>query len=866
MRLFSPNQVGNSHFSRPWLKEWAPVALIVVLAGSIPAPAATRNSVSVSLSAKPDTVLFGGAVALAATVSGTSSTGVSWYVNGILQGSSSVGTISGQGDTATYHVPSTAGTYTVMAVSNYNTGSSASATITVINPAVYNAVAVTITPATASVAPGGSVNITGAVSGASSNPGLSWSVNGIWAGNSSVGTVPGSGNTVTYQAPTTPGTYTVTATSDYNSSKSASATVTVAGTPTVGVTVNPAAASVSTGGTASFTAAVSGSSNTAVTWSVDGVAGGSSTVGTVSGTGASATYTAPASAGSHTLKATSSADSTKSASAAIGVLATPVTVSTSPASATLNPGGTVAISATVGGTGNTAVTWTVDGLAGGSSTVGTITGSGATVTYTAPGATGSHTVTATSAANGASSASTAVTVQASSGSTVVALANSTTYAGINGTVNGSGTVLMTATVAGLANTTVTWTVDGVAKGNSTVGTVNSGVAMGSANNWGNTALYVAPATPGTHSITATASDGTQSAPLLITVGTPYVVANATIHTVPAPTGEASTDTSNIQSAMGAGGIVQFQAGTYNVACGSGEYVFEVPSNVTFQFPAGCAIHASKAPSGGGIFLVNGASNVNFIGAGPTSIIDGGYPSNVGNAADIMIWSGSNITIAGLTLENAPLDGITVEGCYATTNAKSILVYGCTINSNGRNGMSPCGVDDLIVRDSTLSHNLHNPAAGIDFECNSNQRATYCFVFNDVMNSNSDGTYGGLIQSGPDNSGSTGIMSDMVFAFLTGSANCGFGIEAQNCSAVQILNNTISGTTNGEYGGVGIDIVGSRSSTNLLILGNTITGCAGNAIQVEPSGATGDYVEYNTYTGCGSGIVASSGVTVANNAQ
>ena len=632
------------------------------------------------------------------------------------------------------------------------------------------------------------------------------------------------------------------------------------------VSLSPGSASLNTGGTASFTATVSGSTNTAVTWTVDGVAGGNGTVGTVTGTGASVTYTAPAAAGSHTLVATSAADSTKSASAAISVLAAAVTVSTSPASATLNPGGTVTISATVGGTSNTAVTWTVDGVAGGSSTVGTITGSGNTVTYTAPGATGSHTVTATSAASGTSSASTAVSVQTSSGNTVVALTNSTTYAGINGTVNAGGTVLITATVTGLANTAVTWTVDGVAKGNSTVGTVNSGVAMGSANNWGNTALYTSPATPGAHSITATASDGTQSAPLSITVGTPYVVANATVHNVPAPTGVASTDTSNIQSAMGAGGIVQFQAGTYNVACGSGEYVFEVPSNVTFQFPAGCAIHASKAPSGGGIFLVNGASNVNFIGAGPTSIIDGGYPSNGGNAADIMIWSGSNITIAGLTLENAPLDGITIEGTYATTNAKSILVYGCTINSNGRNGMSPCGVDDLIVRDSTLSHNLHNPAAGIDFECNSNQRATYCFVFNDVMNNNSDGTYGGLIQSGPDNSGSTGTMSNMVYAFLTGSANCGFGIEAQNCSDVQILNNTISGTTNGEYGGTGIDICGSRSSTNLLILGNTITGCAGDAIKAEPSGATGDYVEYNTYSSNGGGIAASSGVTVANNAQ
>ena len=56
----------------------------------------------------------------------------------------------------------------------------------------------------------------------------------------------------------------------------------------------------------------------------------------------------------------------------------------------------------MGGTSNTAVTWTVDGVAGGNATVGTITGSGDTVTYTAPSGTGSHTVMAASAANPAS--------------------------------------------------------------------------------------------------------------------------------------------------------------------------------------------------------------------------------------------------------------------------------------------------------------------------------------------------------------------------------------------------------------------------------------------------------------------------------
>jgi hypothetical protein len=56
------------------------------------------------------------------------------------------------------------------------------------------------------------------------------------------------------------------------------------------VHVSPSAAIVATSTTQQFTATVTGVSNTAVNWSVNGVAGGNGTVGTVSGTGL---YTAP---------------------------------------------------------------------------------------------------------------------------------------------------------------------------------------------------------------------------------------------------------------------------------------------------------------------------------------------------------------------------------------------------------------------------------------------------------------------------------------------------------------------------------------------------------------------------------------------
>src|SRR5262249_19532829 len=67
------------------------------------------------------------------------------------------------------------------------------------------------------------------------------------------------------------------------------------------VTVSPVQASATPGQTEQFTASISGVVSTAVTWAVDGVTGGNSTVGTISSGGL---YTAPSAAGRHTVKAT----------------------------------------------------------------------------------------------------------------------------------------------------------------------------------------------------------------------------------------------------------------------------------------------------------------------------------------------------------------------------------------------------------------------------------------------------------------------------------------------------------------------------------------------------------------------------------
>ena len=85
--------------------------------------------------------------------------------------------------------------------------------------------------------------------------------------------------------------------------------------PAVSITLSPATASVAVGQSQQFAASVANTTNTAVTWSVDGIAGGNSTVGTVSSSGL---YQSTG-AGVHQITATSQEDPTKSAQGSLTV-------------------------------------------------------------------------------------------------------------------------------------------------------------------------------------------------------------------------------------------------------------------------------------------------------------------------------------------------------------------------------------------------------------------------------------------------------------------------------------------------------------------------------------------------------------------
>jgi CSLREA domain-containing protein len=220
-----------------------------------------------------------------ANVTNTTNTAVTWTASG--------GTIVGSGLNATYTAPLNGGPFTITASSAADPTKSASASVTV------TPVSIALSPTTASVGAGGTQQFTATVAN-SANSAVTWTTSG--------GTVSGTGSTVTWTAPPTGGSYTVTATSAADPSRTAVSTVTVS---PVAIAVTPTTQVLYRGEPISITAAVSGTTQTGVTWTAS--------CGVISGTGVSVTYTAAQAPGACTVTARSALDATKAAAANITV-------------------------------------------------------------------------------------------------------------------------------------------------------------------------------------------------------------------------------------------------------------------------------------------------------------------------------------------------------------------------------------------------------------------------------------------------------------------------------------------------------------------------------------------------------------------
>lgn len=340
----------------------------------------TSTTPTIALNQTSVNVTVGATTQFTATVQNISNTTVTWSVDGVAGGNSTVGTITSSG---MYTAPATAGSHTITAAIFADSSITAQATI---------AVGMTsVTPSSVLLGPSTTQQFSASIQGFS-NSSVTWSVDNVGGGNTTVGTITSAG---LYTAPAALGAHTVTATSTADTSATASASVVVST-----ISVAPSTATIIASASQQFTASVPGASNLSLTWSVDGAAGGNSTVGQIS---ASGLYTAPSQSGNHTITVASSSNPSFSATATVSVFVFTI----SPTSAFLAPSGSQQFTANLQGLSNTSVTWSVDGVPGGNATTGTITSSGV---YTAPSAVGPHSVEAISAADPAASVSSPVTV------------------------------------------------------------------------------------------------------------------------------------------------------------------------------------------------------------------------------------------------------------------------------------------------------------------------------------------------------------------------------------------------------------------------------------------------------------------------
>lgn len=332
-------------------------------------------------------------------------------------------------------------------------------------------VSVTVSPQNTTVPLGRTVQFTATVTGAASDS-VNWSVNSVAGGNSTVGTISASGlYTAPSLMPASP-SVTVTATTQSAPQTSSSATVQIESSTTGSITVSitPSSANVAPGGNVMFSAAVSGagSTNSGVNWSVSSINGSSASLGTISASGAdAAVYTAPTSPspqGSVSVVATSVADPSKTAAATV-TISCAGTNSISPASVSVTVGGSQMFTASLCVAPGTPVAWQVNGIAGGNSSVGTITSTSASsASYIAPAAVPSPSSVTIDATVGTQSATATVSIVASPSITVAVSPPSATI------ITGQA-ASFTASVSNTSNSAVTWTVNGILDGNGTVGQV-----------------------------------------------------------------------------------------------------------------------------------------------------------------------------------------------------------------------------------------------------------------------------------------------------------------------------------------------------------------------------------------------------------
>jgi len=260
--------------------------------------------------------------------------------------------------------------------------------------------------------------------------------------------------------------------------------------PSIGITVTPTTGSVLLGSSQTLTATVTNSTNTSVTWSVNGVPEGSAAGGTITTGGV---YTAPADLPSQAIvqvTATSQADPTKSAASEL-TITSDIGITLAPPNASVELGATQPFHAAITSAGHpdSSVRWSLSGAAC-PAACGSVDPSG---NYTAPGILPSAptaTITAQSVADPTKQASAPLNITS----------NFTLQVAAPQSVPAGGTATIIATMTPVANsspsTVLAWSLSGPGCSSTTCGMLTVVTTQGSGGSvTADTATYTAPATP-----------------------------------------------------------------------------------------------------------------------------------------------------------------------------------------------------------------------------------------------------------------------------------------------------------------------------------------------------------------------------------